>query len=152
MPKGTPRHQRRKLRNGTIRRRALFTQKELLILCFLLQTTHSQSSPKSQCDLQKEGKGNTTRSQVSLPKRRAGPQKLGRRFGETTTGRRSHWGPLGPCTPRPTLGPCTPRPTLALQPGAPALALMVAFVSWGWDGHSRIPLRAGSKKQGRNAE
>ena len=84
--------------------------------------THSQSSFKSQCDLQKEGKGNTTRSQVSLPKHRAGPQKLSLRFGKTT-GRRSHWGPLGPCTPR---------PTLALQTGAPALALTVAFVSWGW--------------------
>lgn len=35
------------------------------------------------------------------------------RFGNTT-GRRSHRGPLGPCTPR---------PTLTLQPGASALAL-----------------------------
>ena len=39
--------------------------------------TQSQSSSKSQYDLQREGKGNTTRSQVSLPKYRAGPQKLG---------------------------------------------------------------------------
>lgn len=36
------------------------------------------------------------------------------RFGNTTTGRRSHRGPLGPCTPR---------PTLTLQPGASALTL-----------------------------